>query len=166
MSDAVRAEKPKIELATEHLVKTSSFPLMLLHIFLKKEFSQNIFSIFSRRGSLNSWIWDIVEVREVRCIKSFFSMRMLMRILILLHFDAELHTGSLGRTKVTIRFKEIVHVKVSSPTKWIPTEPLRVFSFLLSVLSGLGWWLKDEQIANRFEPLKNVCLDERSRAFF
>lgn len=38
MSDAVRAEKLKIELATEHLVKTSSFPLMLLHIFLKRSF--------------------------------------------------------------------------------------------------------------------------------
>lgn len=35
MSVAARAEKLKVELATEHLVKTSSFPLMLIHIFLK-----------------------------------------------------------------------------------------------------------------------------------
>ena len=88
MADAVRAEKLKIELATEHLVKTSSFPLMLLHIFLKKKkkevFPEHILHLFLQ-WSLNSWIWDIEEVHEVQHIKSIFSMRVLILIL---HFDA------------------------------------------------------------------------------
>lgn len=40
MSEAVRAEKLKIELATEHLVKTPSFPQILLHIFLNNSFQK------------------------------------------------------------------------------------------------------------------------------